>query len=56
MAPGREWLLEDFAVKLLPEIDIQMGGEPVILHGPIVYNADRLTEASMRRSVALADN
>lgn len=54
VAPGREWLLEDFAVKLLPEIDSQMGGETVILHGPIVYNADRLTEASMRRSVVLA--
>lgn len=55
MAPGRDWLLEDFAVKLLPEIEQQLWpDESVIVHGPIVYNADRVAEDRIRQSVRLA--
>jgi hypothetical protein len=46
--PGREWLLESFAINLLQELDT----EGVIKHGPVSYFADPIAEQRFARSVA----
>ncbi|MDB5186326.1 MAG: mechanosensitive ion channel MscS, small conductance mechanosensitive channel, partial [Candidatus Saccharibacteria bacterium] len=45
-APGREWLIEDFAIKAIKKYDESGEHDPVIIHGPIVRFAD---EAAMKR-------
>ena len=50
VAPGREWLVERFAVDLLGELDD--ADDPVIKHGPVVYFDDRVAEQRFSRSVA----
>lgn len=42
-APGREWLIEDFAVKALQEAD-DASKSKVIVHGPIVRYTDAIAE------------
>ncbi|MGI9116822.1 MAG: mechanosensitive ion channel family protein [Gaiellales bacterium] len=46
--PGREWLLESFAISLLKELDV----DGVIKHGPVSYFADPVAEQRFSRSVA----
>ena len=46
--PGREWMLESFAINLLKELDT----EGVIKHGPVSYFADAVAEQRFSRSVA----
>ena len=46
--PGREWMLESFAINLLQELDT----EGVIKHGPVSYFADSVAEQRFARSVA----
>ena len=48
--PGREWLLESFAIDLLRQSDT----EHVIVHGPVAYFADRVAEQRFSRTVAPA--
>ena len=48
--PGREWLLESFAIDLLRQSDT----EHVIVHGPVAYFADRVAEQRFSRPVAPA--
>lgn len=48
--PGREWLLESFAIQLLRESDV----DHVIEHGPVAYFADRVAEQRFSRTVAPA--
>jgi hypothetical protein len=48
--PGREWLIEDFAVKTLQEAD-EKSRSPVIVHGPIVRYTDALAEKRFRHSM-----
>ena len=48
--PGREWLLESFAVDLLRQSD----EEGIIRHGPVAYFADRVAEQRFSRTVAPA--
>ncbi len=48
--PGREWLLESFAIELLREID----ADGVIRHGPIAYFSDPVAEQRFSRTVAPA--
>lgn len=49
-APGREWLIEDFAVKALIRSD-QRAKTPVIIHGPIVRYTDALAEKRFKYSM-----
>lgn len=49
-APGREWLIEDFAVKAIKEYDDKLK-EQVIVHGPIVRYTDALAEKRFTRSM-----
>jgi hypothetical protein len=50
VAPGREWLVERFAVDLIGELDDPE--DPVVRHGPVVYFDDRVAEQRFTRSVA----
>ncbi len=47
--PGREWLLESFAISVLKELD---DGDRVIRHGPVAYFSDQVAEQRFARSVA----
>ncbi len=49
-APGREWLIEDFAVKALKESD-DANKAQVIVHGPIVRYTDAIAEKRFRHSM-----
>lgn len=51
-AIGREWLIEDFAVKALVEAD-KTNKIPVIVHGPIVRYTDALAEKRFKHSMAV---
>lgn len=42
-APGREWLIEDFAVKAFKEAD-ERAKTQIIVHGPIVRYTDKMAE------------
>lgn len=46
--PGREWLLETFAMDLLRELDT----DHVIAHGPVAYLSDTVAAQRFARSVA----
>ncbi|PHX81919.1 MAG: hypothetical protein CK540_00285 [Thermoleophilia bacterium] len=48
--PGREWLIETFAIAVLKELD-EEGGH-VIKHGPVAYFSDSVAESRFARSVA----
>ena len=50
-APGREWLLEDFASKAAKEYDQKH--DRAIVHGPIVHYADAAAERRFKRAVRL---
>jgi hypothetical protein len=55
VTPGRQWLLEDFAPRLFAEADSQLNADdPVILHGPLVYDDDKLAHQRVSKSVSLA--
>jgi hypothetical protein len=49
-APGREWLIEDFALKAIKESD-QKSKSQVIVHGPIVRYTDAMAEKRFRHSM-----
>jgi hypothetical protein len=46
--PGREWLIEDFAIKAIKQAD---GDDGLIVHGPIARNADATAERRFRRAI-----
>jgi hypothetical protein len=48
--PGREWLLEDFAIKMLKEADNNQEKQ-IIIHGPLARHADPQAEARFARAV-----
>lgn len=48
-APGREWLIEDYAVNTIRESDDL--DNPALVHGPIVRYTDAAAERRFRRSV-----
>ncbi len=51
-APGREWLIEDFAVKALLEADESSPkNKKIIAHGPIVRYTDAVAEKRFRHSM-----
>jgi small conductance mechanosensitive channel len=49
--PGREWLIEDFAVRALKEAD-EANKEQIIVHGPIVRYSDALAEKRFLHSMS----
>lgn len=50
-APGREWLIEDFAVAAIVKNDTDSTYGPVITHGPIVHYADAMAERRFKRAI-----
>ncbi len=50
-SPGREWLIEDFAVKALLKLDGGTKPEPIIAYGPIVRYTDAVAEKRFSRSM-----
>lgn len=53
--PGREWLIEDFAVNAVTKYDAISEDGPVIVHGPIAHHADAAAERKFRRTVRAHD-
>jgi len=53
ITPFREWIVDNFAVKVIKKTDALSGDEPVIVHGPIVYYADATAEKRYRRSATV---
>lgn len=51
VASGRAWILEDFAPKLLHEVDRQLWEDEVIMHGPLVYDTDSIAQSRLLQSV-----
>lgn len=49
-APGREWILEEYALKLLQEID-EDSKKPTLLHEPVAHNADAEAERRFARTI-----
>jgi moderate conductance mechanosensitive channel len=49
--PGREWLIEDFALKAINKYDGLSKSGPSIVHGPIARYADAAAEHRFRRSI-----
>ncbi len=49
--PGREWLIEDFAVKALLKADEENKKDPIIAHGPIVRYTDTTAEKRFETSM-----
>jgi small conductance mechanosensitive channel len=49
--PGREWLIEDFAVRAIEEADKE-SKQPIIVHGPIVRYSDTLAEKLFLHSMS----
>lgn len=54
-SPGREWLIEDFAVKALERAD-EKSRSPVIIHGPIVRYTDAVAEKRFKHSMAAKES
>ncbi|MGH7196463.1 MAG: mechanosensitive ion channel family protein [Candidatus Saccharimonadales bacterium] len=50
-APGREWLIEDFAVKALKQADEELSKDEIITYGPIVRYTDPTAERQFERSM-----
>lgn len=48
--PGREWLIEDFAVNAVKQAN-ERGRSPVIVYGPIVRYTDAAAEQRFKRSM-----
>lgn len=52
--PGREWLMENYFVDSLKELDSKRKGKDVLVRPPIVRYADPAAERSFKRAVRLA--
>lgn len=49
--PGREWLMEDYFVESIKDLNESLGDEPVMVRKPLVRYADPDAERSFRRAV-----
>lgn len=49
-APGREWILEEYAIKLIQEVD-EDSKKPTLLHDPVAHNADADAERRFTRTI-----
>jgi hypothetical protein len=52
--PGREWLMEDYFVDSLRELDARRRGPQTMVRPPIVRFADPAAERSFKRAVRMA--
>lgn len=50
VAPGREWLIDDFATKILGEIDAKQK-KPALVHAPVTRYADSEAERRFARAI-----
>lgn len=50
VAPGREWLIDDFATKILGEID-EKRKQPILVHTPVTRYADSEAERRFARAI-----
>jgi hypothetical protein len=53
VTPFREWIIDNFAIKVIKKTDTLLNEEPVIVHGPIAYYADSTAEKRYRRSATV---
>lgn len=53
-APGREWLMEDYFVRSLKDLDERRKGPQTLIRPPIVRYADPAAEKSFKRAVKMA--
>ncbi len=51
--PGREWLIENFFVESIKQLDAKRK-EPLLVHSPLVRNADPEADRNFRRAVRVA--
>lgn len=51
IAPGREWVLEEYAAKLIKEIDEKSRGKSVLLHDPVTRYSDEDVERRFARTI-----
>lgn len=54
-APGREWLMEDYFIESLKELDERRRGPQTIVRPPIARYADPAAERSFKRAVKMAN-
>lgn len=54
-APGREWLMENYFVESLRELDEKRRGPQTLVRPPIVRYADPAAERSFKRAVKMAN-
>jgi hypothetical protein len=52
-APGREWLMENYFVESIRELDERNEGSQVMIRPPIIRYADAAAERSFKRAVRL---
>ena len=52
--PGREWLMEDYFVESLKDLDRRRKGPDAMVRPPIVRYADPAAERSFKRAVKMA--
>ena len=50
-APGREWLIENFAINMLKEADENTKNDNIIIHGPVYHFADPQVEKRFARAI-----
>lgn len=55
MAPGREWLMENFFIESLQELDARRKGPKTFVRPPISRHADEKAERSFKRAVRMAE-
>ena len=53
-APGREWLMENYFIESLRELDAKRKGPQTMVRPPIVRYADPAAERSFKRSIKMA--
>ena len=53
-APGREWLMEDYFVQSLRELDNRRRGPKALVRPPMVRYADPAAERSFKRAVKMS--
>ena len=53
-APGREWLMENYFVESIKELDDRKKGPAIMVRPPIIRYADAAAERSFKRAVRIA--
>ena len=56
MPPGREWLMENYFIQSLHEIDDRRRGPKTLIRPPIARHADPEAERSFRRAIKMSQD